>query len=206
MIQSLILDFGGTIVTMPPDAPSACRLAAEFGIPCERVMPELLEHPDWKLALCGAIDAAEFDRRVHVRFGVAYDPTRPRALHRLFADETLSTDLLALADGLRRSGTSVAVLSNADDDLEERILRDKFGILDRFDLVVNSSRERLVKPDPAIYALTLQRLGVTAEQAIFVDDIPANVQAAARLGIHAIHFQDEEQAVEAIQRCLLLST
>lgn len=202
MINALILDFGGTLVTMPRGAPSVCRLAAEFRIPCEHVIPELLEHPDWNLALRGEINAAEFDRRVHARFGVPYDPNRPRALHRLFADEVLSTDLLALADKLRRSGMRIAVLSNADDDLEERILRDKFGILDRFDLVVNSSRERLVKPDRAIYTLTLERLGVSPAQAIFVDDSAENVQAAAHLGMHAIHFKTELQAIESIRRCI----
>ncbi len=54
-----------------------------------------------------------------------------------------------------------------------------------------SGDEKLVKPDPAIYRLALDRFGVKAEQAVFVDDNAANVDSAAKLGIHAILFTDE---------------
>lgn len=203
MIRALILDFGGVIVTMPPDAPSVQRLAAELNVSPDRVMAELLEHVDWQRALSGEITAEEFDRLVHDRFGVTHDPDRPFAVSRLFADETLSLELLALADALRGSGqVQVAVLSNASTDLEDRILRDQYGILHRFDLVINSSRVGLTKPNPAIYELVLSQLGVAPHQAIFVDDMPANVRAAAALGIHAIQFHDEQQALAAIRSIL----
>ncbi|MBN2971108.1 HAD family phosphatase [Roseomonas aeriglobus] len=68
--------------------------------------------------------------------------------------------------------------------------RDAF-LFDRFRDIVVSGDEKLVKPDPAIYRLALDRFGVTAEQAVFVDDNAANVASAARLGIHAILFEDE---------------
>jgi putative hydrolase of the HAD superfamily len=83
-----------------------------------------------------------------------------------------------------------------------QILDEKLGILHRFDLVVNSARVGVKKPDPAIYHLTLERLAVAPQQAIFVDDMPENVAAAAALGIHAIHFEDQYQAVAAIRELL----
>lgn len=202
-IKALILDFGGVLVTMPHDSPSARRLAAQLNIAPSQLMAELLGSDEWDRALVGEISAEEFDCQMHRRFGLPYDAGQPSLIFRWFADETLSHELLDLAASLRRPPQfQVAVLSNAATDLEQRILREKLGILDRFDLVINSARVGVKKPDPAIYRLTLERLGVASHEAIFVDDMPANVAAAAGLGIHAIHFRDQRQAVADISRLL----
>lgn len=202
-IRALILDFGGVLVTMPHDAPSARRLAGQLGVTPEQLMPEILGSEDWDRALVGEIDAEECDRRLHVRFGLPWEAGQPSLIFRWFADETLSHELLDLAASLRHAPDfQVAVLSNAATDLEQQILHDKLGILHRFDLVVNSARVGVRKPDPAIYYLTLDRLGVAPHQAIFVDDMAANVAAAAGLGMHAIHFQNQSQAVAAIRSAL----
>lgn len=202
-IKALILDFGGVLVTMPHDSPSARRLAAQLRLEPAQLMDALLGSGDWNRALVGQISAEEYDRRTHARFGLPYDAGQPSLIFRWFADETLSHDLLDLAGSLRRPPEfRVAVLSNASTDLEEAILDHKLGILDRFDLVVNSAREGIMKPDPAIYQRTLSRLGVAPQEAIFVDDMPENVAAAASLGIHAIHFRDQSQAIAAIRQRL----
>lgn len=202
-IRALILDFGGVLVTMPHDAPSAHRLAGQLGVQPDQLMAALLGSADWNRALVGEISAEEFDRRQHARFGLPYDARQPSLIFRWFADETLSHELLDLAASLRRPPDfQVAVLSNASTDLEQQILHQKLAILHRFDLVVNSAREGVRKPDPAIYHLTLERLGVPAQQAIFVDDMADNVAAAAALGLHAIQFHDQRQAVAAIRRIL----
>ncbi len=202
-IKALILDFGGVLVTMPHDSPSARLLAGQLGIAPAQLMDALLGSGDWDQALVGRISAEEYDRRMHARFGLPYDASQPSLIFRWFADETLSHELLDLAADLRRPPHfQVAVLSNASTDLEQQILHEKLNILHRFDLVVNSAREGVRKPDPAIYALTLDRLGVTAQQAIFVDDMPENVAAAAALGIHAIQFRDQHQAAAAVRGLL----
>ncbi len=202
-IKALILDFGGVLVTMPHDSPSARRLAAQLGLPFDQLMTELLGSGEWGQALVGEISAEEFDRRMHDRFGLAWDRDQPSLIFRWFADETLSHELLSLAESLRQPPRfQVAVLSNASTDLEQQILHEKLGILHRFDLVVNSARVGVKKPDPAIYRLTLDRLGVAPHEAIFVDDMPANVAGAAALGMHAVQFQDQHQAVAAIRRLL----
>lgn len=202
-IRALILDFGGVLVTMPGDSPSARRLAAEMGLTHDRLIPEILDSEEWQQALVGKIDAEELDRRLHARFGLSWKTGQPSIIARWFADEQLSHELLELADSLRRPPDfQVAVLSNAATDLEQQILHEKLDILHRFDLVINSARVGLRKPDPAIYRLTLERLGVAPHQAIFVDDMPVNIAAAAELGLHAIHFQSQRQAVDAIRSAL----
>ncbi len=62
------------------------------------------------------------------------------------------------------------------------------AIFDRFRDIVVSGDEKLVKPGAAIYELALKRFGLEAAEAVFVDDSPANVEGAAKLGIHAVLF------------------
>ncbi|WP_230481008.1 HAD family hydrolase [Sphingomonas sp. Leaf21] len=65
------------------------------------------------------------------------------------------------------------------------------ALFDRFRDIVVSGTEKLVKPDPAIYRLALTRFGLEPSQAVFIDDSRANIEAAAAMGIHALHFTDE---------------
>jgi epoxide hydrolase-like predicted phosphatase len=71
-----------------------------------------------------------------------------------------------------------------------------------FDVIVVSAEEGVRKPDPEIFRRTLSRLGVTAEETIFVDDVPANVEGARALGIHAIRFTDRETVCAEIDRLI----
>ena len=199
LIRALILDFGGTIVTMDGDADSARQVAAELDVALADVMAVVMGHPDWTDAMLGKYTIEEFDQRLYARLGKPYDPAQHPLIYRMFANEILNTSLLAVADEVRAANGKAAILSNATFDLEERLLIDKFAIFDRFDLVVNSARLGIVKPDPAIYHHTLDLLEVAPHEAIFVDDLPENVKAAAALGIHAIHFRDEAQAIADIR-------
>jgi putative hydrolase of the HAD superfamily len=81
-----------------------------------------------------------------------------------------------------------AVLSNADITLEER-MRDVPGLSELFDTVVCSAAVGMAKPDLAIYRLAAERLGLRAEECLFVDDAEANVSAAREAGMTAVHFR-----------------
>jgi len=70
------------------------------------------------------------------------------------------------------------------------IARKRFDFLRWFDGIVVSGEERLCKPDPAIFQLVLDRFSLKPAETVFVDDAPANVEAAAALGMHAIRFTD----------------
>jgi len=65
-------------------------------------------------------------------------------------------------------------------------------IFDRFRDIVVSGDEKLVKPDPAIYALALKRFGLNGPDAVFVDDSPANIAGANAAGIHGVLFTTAE--------------
>jgi putative hydrolase of the HAD superfamily len=71
-----------------------------------------------------------------------------------------------------------------------------------FELVVDSAFVGMRKPDPAIYELTLERLGLPAHACVFLDDLEANCEAAAALGMRAVRFVDTAQAIAAVEAAL----
>jgi len=80
-----------------------------------------------------------------------------------------------------------AIISNASDALLDSL--ENYGIASEFDLIVGSAYEGILKPDPAIYELTLARLGRRPEETVFIDDAPANIAAASSLGMNTILFK-----------------
>ena len=68
-----------------------------------------------------------------------------------------------------------------------------------FDDWVASCDVGLRKPDPAIYRLALERAGVRADAAVYIDDRPELVEAGRQVGLTAIHFESSRQLEEALQ-------
>jgi HAD superfamily hydrolase (TIGR01509 family) len=97
----------------------------------------------------------------------------------------------------------LAVLSNSPPRLSKWLA--DWGLLDLFHVVVCSGDEGLVKPDPAIFDLTLARLGVDPEESVFIDDTLGHVQAAENLGIHGIYFTTSEALVRDLDSLLELA-
>lgn len=96
----------------------------------------------------------------------------------------------AVVEELDAAGVRLLALTNWSDELFERagaVLEDVVG-LSTFEDVVVSGRERLAKPDPALFRRVLERFGLDAGATTFVDDSPANVEAAAALGMRAVLF------------------
>lgn len=76
------------------------------------------------------------------------------------------------------------------------IAQQRFDFLDWFEGIVVSGEERLIKPDPKIYQLLLDRYQVNPAEAIFLDDSKKNVEGAKEVGLHSIHFHSPMQARE----------
>lgn len=77
--------------------------------------------------------------------------------------------------------------------------REHFGILQMIDRYVVSGAEGLVKPDPRLFQVLLDRYGLKAEECIFVDDNPDNVEAACRLGMQGIVFTGADALREKLK-------
>ena len=96
-----------------------------------------------------------------------------------------------LAD-LKAAGLAVFALSNMEPDTY-RVRRERFAFMDWFDGSVISGLEGVAKPDRKIFDILLSRHGLDPARTVFVDDNPANIAAAAELGIIALRFTGADQ-------------
>jgi putative hydrolase of the HAD superfamily len=147
----------------------------------------------WHKVLIGQVSLEDYWREIGPALGL-YTPEEIEAFrHRYFADEAVNEGVLDLIRRLN-SRYRLAVLSNSPPKLAQWL--EDWEILDLFDVVVCSGDEGLVKPDPAIFRLTLERLEVAPEEAVFIDDTLGHVEAARSLGLHGVRFTTA-QALES---------
>jgi putative hydrolase of the HAD superfamily len=100
--------------------------------------------------------------------------------------------MLAWQVELKQRGLLTAIVSNMGDSVLEQMERE-FHWLSRFDVLVWSYQLRVAKPDPAIYRYVLKKLGTRPEEALFLDDRPANVEPAVALGMKGLIFSTVEK-------------
>ncbi len=94
---------------------------------------------------------------------------------------------------LKQSGYQVLVLSN----FSHKAVADCGEVLDFLPFTdggILSYQDHVIKPQPEIYDLLMERYGLVPEECVFMDDTLVNVEAAQKAGIHGIHFRDKEQA------------
>jgi 2-haloacid dehalogenase len=97
-----------------------------------------------------------------------------------------------ILEALHRQGTPLYALTNWSAETYP-IALERFQFLQWFRGVVVSGREKLIKPDPRIYRILLERFAIDPAAAVYIDDNPRNAEAATRLGLHGIHFTEPAQ-------------
>ena len=148
----------------------------------------------------GRISAAEFERLLAAEL-LERTPAQPGAadraagmLTRMFSGMRVESSMIDVVRTVRAAGVRTGLLSNSWGlDYE----RDGWDAL--FDAVVISGEVGLRKPDPAIYALASERLGLPCEQIVFIDDLRPNVQAAAAAGMVGVQHVDLETTVSELE-------
>ncbi|RLD01431.1 MAG: HAD family phosphatase [Chloroflexi bacterium] len=100
-------------------------------------------------------------------------------------------DSVAVLRELKEAGCRLAALSNWSGETFPQV-KDQYGFLEWFEVLVLSGEVGVAKPDPLIFQILLRELGRTAEECIFIDDMPENIAEAARQGFDAIHFDSAE--------------
>ena len=145
--------------------------------------------------LDGVFDGAEVGavtlEEVHARLGDALGIGAGQVgeLMELFWRVYLGTPNTGLVQWARqlRPRYKTGILSNSGVGARERE-QAAYGYEDWMDVLVYSHEVGMMKPDPRIYALCCERLGVLPAQAVLVDDLAVNVAAARDAGLHAVHF------------------
>ena len=206
-IAAVICDFGGVLTTPLADAFAAIQEedgldSGALGGAIRRVAERDGRNPLFELE-CGRMTEREFLARLSAQ--VSDDLGRDVALdtftERWFGHLRPNEPMLAFLAELRRRGLRLAMLTNNVREWEPR-WRAMLPVDELFEVVVDSASVGLRKPDPAIYRLTCERLGVSPEECLFVDDVAANCTAAAELGMTAVRFRDSAQAIAEMRAVL----
>lgn len=146
----------------------------------------------------GLLDAERYWRLIGAELGIEID-WRVALAADIASWDGVNEEMVALARELHGSGVPIALLSNEPEELtvRTRALREWISL---FNPVIFSGEVGLAKPDPAIFELALDWMGVAAGQdlrpvdVLFTDDSPSNIEAARELGF-AVHLFDGVQGL-----------
>jgi putative hydrolase of the HAD superfamily len=203
-VEAVIFDFGGVITASPFEAFN--RFEMRRGLPKDfiRRVNAIDPHDNaWARLERNEVDHGEFDRQFRAE---------SRALgHEVSGAEVMGTLTGALRPrmvaALKRCkqrfkvGCITNIFLNRDGDAHQ-MADDAAAVFDLFDEVIESAKAGLRKPDPRIYLLMCERLGVAPERCVYLDDLGINCKPAAELGMTAIKVVDEDQALAALARAI----
>lgn len=190
-LRAVIFDFG-RVLSAPPDVDAHTSLVATAGVPDAVFEEHYWAHRHAYDA--GALNGTTYWENVARGAGFELTDARLAALHHhdgvMWGN--LNAPMLVWAAALQHAGIKTAILSNMG-EVNLAYMRKHFGWLEGFTHLTWSCELLTAKPDPAIYRHTLEKLGVAADEAIFIDDLQPNIDAAKALGIDGILFTDIAQ-------------
>jgi putative hydrolase of the HAD superfamily len=197
-VRGLLVDFGGVLTTNVFQ--SFKQFAEAEGLPRDAVKTAFREDRQ-ALALLrrlerGEITAAEFEPQFAERIGVQ---ETEGLVGRLFAGVGPDEPMLAAVRAARTNGIRTGLISNS---WGEGLAYDGAMLEELFHAVVISGDVGLHKPDPAIFRLGAERIGVRPSECVFVDDLRENCAGAEGVGMTAILHRGSESTVPELERLL----
>ena len=213
---TVIFDFGGVITASPFEAFN--RLEEERGLPRDFVRRVNAANPDgnaWAKFERAEIDAASFDTLFAEEARALGHELEGGAVLAVIAG-AVRPAMVAALDTLKDRGFTIACITNnvpggkmgvlgAGMTRSEEAAIEVAGIMARFQHVIESSKAGVRKPDPRIYHMMCEKLGVEPDECIYLDDLGINCKPAAQLGMHAIKVTSGEQALADLSAMLGIS-
>lgn len=210
-IRAVIFDFGGVLSTSPFEAFSLYE--QRNGLPDGLIRRLNSTNPDtnaWAQLERSQVDVAGFADLFEAEAAALGHTVDGTALLGMLAGELRPEMITALRRCHAQPGVGTALLTNnfvgagnGDSDDGKGLARQGSGImaqlLDLFDVVVESSRTGLRKPDPAIYELVCSELGVEPAEAVFIDDLGVNLKPARAMGMTTIKLVDPAAALAELE-------
>ncbi|HEX9774197.1 MAG TPA: HAD family phosphatase [Actinomycetota bacterium] len=204
-LRACIFDFGGVLTSSIRD--SFARFEQRLGLPERAILHAFrgdgadAPEPDFFRLERGEITEGEFYRLMRRRLEEHLDrpvalPEDPAAVRdMMFGSLTRNDEMVAAAHAIA-GHYPTGILSN---NVKEWTGWRAWVESHRFHAVIDSSDCGMRKPEPGIYALACEQLGVRPQEAAFVDDIPVNVEGAAAVGMHAIRFTTTEEVLAELR-------
>jgi epoxide hydrolase-like predicted phosphatase len=192
-----LFDLGGVLLRTEFQAPRQ-QLAERLGMEYDDLVKIVFDSDSGIRATIGEISSEEHWNSVMKRLK---RPASELAAIRaeFFAGDILDRTLLAYLRSLRGK-YKTGLISNAWGDLREYIVREKFD--DAFDKMIISAEVGAAKPEPKIFQIALEQLGVKPNEAVFVDDFMINIEGCEKVGIKGIHFKDSESILRQLKKLL----
>jgi len=198
MIKGVIFDIGGVLLRTH-DQSGRRKWETRLGLESGELAYLVFDSELGRQAQLGHVSLEEVWAWVRTRFDLP--PAELATLkHDFWSGDRLDRELCGYIRGLRADYRTAMLSNNWARD--GRVMAEKIGIADCFDAFVTSAEIGVMKPDPRIYQVALERLGVSPAEAVFVDDFVENVDAARRLGMGAVHFVDPDQTREQLDEWL----
>jgi putative hydrolase of the HAD superfamily len=197
-IRAIIWDMEGVILLNSHDNVPA-SIAKRLDVPLERLLST-----DYDREFTEHVDRGEYtqdDAWDHMLDKLDLPRSNKITLERFFREDFyIDQDLVADIRAYHKH-FKTALLSNYSNTLRP-MLSGPWRMDGAFDEVFISYELKMVKPEAAIYQYALDKLGVTPQETIFIDDRPVNVEGAATLGIHAFQFLDRVDMNNRIQEII----
>ncbi len=197
MIRAVYVDMGGVVLRSQTEA-SRRKWERRLGLTNGWLATVVFDNPVSALATIGQATTDDLWAEVGRQLALDEEPLAELRAE-FFAGDVFDVELLAFIRALRPR-YKTGLISNAWPDARHSTRLYLNG--DTFDLLVFSGEEGVSKPDPEIYRRALGRLGVVPQEAIFVDDVAANVEGARAVGMTAIQFLNTAQVRAEIEAIL----
>ena len=207
--KAVIFDVGGVLLESPFVA--ALRWAQEWEIPLDALKTNFGDYsrasssgqsPMWHEVECGRVELATFVLQMQKTLGATL-PLNHKARTLTaddfppFADGEPVAAMIELVHEVRGRGLKTGILTN--NVREWSAWREKIP-MDAFDAVIDSCQVGIRKPEPDIYLLICKKLSLTPSSCLFLDDHPANVEAAVAVGLDALLVtEDFDAAVSEVR-------
>jgi len=194
---ALLVDFGGVLTTnIWQGFDEFCRNEGiEQGTMREMFKTQPDAVADLRLMETGEISPEDFERRFGDRLGIA---STEGLITRMFAAIRPEEHVAGAVRAAHDAGVRTGLISNS----WGRTIYDPALMEELFDVVVISGDVGLHKPQPEIYHLAAERLGVELGACVFVDDLRENVEGAERVGMTGVLHRDPVQTVERLEELL----
>ena len=205
MIKAVLWDFGGVILTSPFEA--FRRYETEHDLPLDFIRSVNTTDPHnnaWALMERNEVTPQQFDDLFAAESAaLGYKVAGADVLMLLAGD--VRPRMVAQLDRVKAAGFHVACLTNNivggdSPDIARSILI--ADIMARFDVIVESSKIGVRKPEPRFYEIACDLLGMTPDECIFLDDLGINLKPAAAMGMITIKVNSEDQAIADLSAVL----
>jgi putative hydrolase of the HAD superfamily len=206
VLDGVVFDFGGVVIAAP--FARFAEVEQRYGLSPDLLRQVNARNSDsnaWAQFERGSIAVDEFVHLFEDEVRAAGGRVDGREIVQLLRGASLARDqanaaMLAAIDACKRRGVRVGLLTNNTAPLDTAPGAE--WVFETFDVVVESSKVGLRKPDPEIYALVCAELGVAAERTAMLDDLGVNLKPARALGMHTIKVVDPDVAAAELLKLL----